>query len=172
MDGTPTDCVHLAITGLLDEEPDIVEAPKPVAIGQIQGRVEFKDVTLEYNPGEPVLRGVSLELSAGQNLAVVGPSGCGKSTLLHILGTLDRPTQGQVIFNGEDIFSYSSSKLARFRNRHIGFVFQFHHLLPEFTALENVMMPALIHRESKADAVRDRIVRGVVAMSGLRPGAR
>jgi len=81
--------------------------------------------------------------------AVVGASGVGKSTLLHILGTLDHPTRGQVFFRGEDLFSRSSRELARFRNHSIGFVFQFHHLLPEFTALENVMMPGLMARRAR-----------------------
>src|SRR5688572_23214334 len=87
-----------------------------------------------------ILRDVSVELSAGENLAIVGPSGCGKSTLLHILGTLDRPTSGQVQLAGVDPFSLSEPELAQLRNRHIGFVFQDHLLLPQCTALENVLM--------------------------------
>ncbi len=92
-----------------------------------------------------ILRGVDFEISAGETLAVVGASGIGKSTLLHILGTLDRPDKGKLLVQGEDVFAYDDRKLARFRNRSVGFVFQFHHLLPEFTALENTMMPALIN---------------------------
>lgn len=91
-----------------------------------------------------VLRGLSLEVKAGEMVAVVGESGTGKSTLLHLLGALDRPTAGTVDFDGVNIFEKGDRVLAAFRNRSIGFVFQFHHLLPEFTALENVEMPALI----------------------------
>ena len=94
----------------------------------------------------PVLEGVDLSLSPGDMVAVVGASGVGKSTFLQILGTLDLPTSGSIKFNGEEITTMSATRLAEFRNRRIGFVFQFHHLLPEFTALENVMMPALIQR--------------------------
>ena len=99
-----------------------------------------------------VLSGIDLKLEAATTTALVGASGAGKSTLLHLLGALDRPSAGTVSFNGEDIFAKSDRELASFRNRSIGFVFQFHHLLSEFTALENVMMPALIARVSKAEA--------------------
>ncbi|MEJ5347894.1 MAG: ABC transporter ATP-binding protein [Desulfosoma sp.] len=91
-----------------------------------------------------LFRDVDLTVSRGEMVAVVGASGVGKSTLLHILGTLDRPTAGKVLFGGNDVFLWPEDQLAAFRNRHIGFVFQFHYLLPEFTALENVMMPGLI----------------------------
>ncbi|MCB9667663.1 MAG: ABC transporter ATP-binding protein [Myxococcales bacterium] len=91
-----------------------------------------------------VLRGIDLRVQAGEMLAVVGPSGAGKSTLLHLMGALDLPTSGRIDYQGEDITRLPSPKLAEFRNHSIGFVFQFHHLLPEFTALENVMMPGLI----------------------------
>lgn len=100
----------------------------------------------------PVLRDVNLTLQSGEMVAVVGASGVGKSTLLQILGTLDLPSAGAVEFNGTDITSLSASALADFRNRSIGFVFQFHHLLPEFTALENVMMPCLVQRMPRAAA--------------------
>jgi len=91
-----------------------------------------------------VLTNINLTIARGEMLAIVGASGAGKSTLLHILGTLDRPTSGTVSFDGQDVFRLSDQKQAEFRNRRIGFVFQFHHLLPEFTALENVCMPGYI----------------------------
>jgi lipoprotein-releasing system ATP-binding protein len=96
-----------------------------------------------------VLKGVDIGVKKGEIVAVVGASGVGKSTLLHILGALDRPTKGKVNLNSTDIFSLSDKKLAHFRNKTIGFVFQFHHLLPEFSALENVMMPKLIAGEEE-----------------------
>ncbi|MFP3867419.1 MAG: ABC transporter ATP-binding protein [Desulfobacteraceae bacterium] len=99
-----------------------------------------------------VLRGVDLDIARGDSLAIVGASGVGKSTLLHILGTLDRPTAGQVWWEGEEVFSLDEQQLAEFRNRKVGFVFQFHHLLPEFNALENVMLPALIARRPRSEA--------------------
>jgi lipoprotein-releasing system ATP-binding protein len=102
----------------------------------------------------PVLRDVNLHLEAGDMAAIVGASGVGKSTLLHVLGTLDLPTSGSILFNDEEITRMGPNRLADFRNREIGFVFQFHHLLPEFTALENVMMPALIQRMPRAEAMR------------------
>ncbi len=101
-----------------------------------------------------VLRGLDFDVAAGGSLAIVGASGAGKSTLIHIIGTLDHPTAGSVLFDGVDVFTWPEKQLAAFRNRKIGFVFQFHNLLPEFTALENVMMPALIQRMAKAEAKR------------------
>ena len=101
-----------------------------------------------------VLKGLDLDVAAGDSLAVVGASGAGKSTLIHILGTLDHPTSGQVIFDGVDVFTWPEQKLSAFRNRKIGFVFQFNNLLPEFSSLENTMMPALIQRMPKAEASR------------------
>jgi lipoprotein-releasing system ATP-binding protein len=102
-----------------------------------------------------VLRGITLRINAGEIIAVVGASGAGKSTLLHILGTLDRPTTGEVIYDTTNVFALDDEALAKFRNRSIGFVFQFHHLLPEFSAVENVAMPALISGE-RLGKVRDR----------------
>jgi lipoprotein-releasing system ATP-binding protein len=99
-----------------------------------------------------VLRGIDLTFSQGEKAAIVGASGVGKTTLLHILGTLDRPTSGKVLYGGRDIFTLNEKELASFRNQEIGFVFQFHHLLPEFTALENTMMPCLIQGTSKKEA--------------------
>ncbi len=99
-----------------------------------------------------ILRGLGLDLRAGESLAIVGASGIGKSTLLHILGTLDRPDSGCILFQGVDVFALNGDRLAGFRNRSIGFVFQFHHLLPEFTTLENVMMPGLIGGLAPYDA--------------------
>ncbi len=96
-----------------------------------------------------ILRGIDLVIEQGEMLAVVGPSGAGKSTLLQILGTLDLPTSGTILYEGKDVTRYSASQLATFRNHRLGFVFQFHHLLPEFTALENVMMPGLIRGQSQ-----------------------
>ncbi|BET57648.1 ABC transporter ATP-binding protein [Geobacter sp. 60473] len=109
--------------------------------------IEVVDLCKIYGAGDTrvdVLRGVNLAVAEGETIALVGASGAGKSTLLHLMGTLDRPSSGSVLFGGEDVFRKSDMDLAAFRNRSIGFVFQFHHLLPEFTAEENVMMPALI----------------------------
>lgn len=110
--------------------------------------LEVVDLCKSYGSGEgrvEVLKGISISLAKRETVALLGASGAGKSTLMHILGALDRPTSGSVSYEGENIFAKSESQLAAFRNRSIGFVFQFHHLLPEFTALENVMMPALIN---------------------------
>ncbi|MGN6110914.1 MAG: ABC transporter ATP-binding protein [Kofleriaceae bacterium] len=110
-------------------------------------RVEVSKLAKSYRHGGqqlPVLWDIDLSLAPGDMVAVVGASGVGKSTLLQILGTLDLPTSGSIKFDGEELTTLTASRLAEFRNRRIGFVFQFHHLLPEFTALENVMMPALI----------------------------
>ncbi len=97
-----------------------------------------------------VLKGIDLEISQGEVVSIVGASGAGKSTLLHIMGTLDKQDQGQVFINGENMNQLSDQKLSSFRNRNIGFVFQFHHLLPEFTALENVCIPAFIAGNGRA----------------------
>ena len=98
------------------------------------------------------LKDISFSVSQGEFLAIVGASGAGKSTLLHVLGALDHPTAGKVFYSGEDLFSLSDTQLALFRNQKIGFIFQFHYLLPEFTALENTMMPALIRGQRKEEA--------------------
>jgi lipoprotein-releasing system ATP-binding protein len=96
---------------------------------------------------------LNLHIAPGERIAIIGASGVGKSTLLHILGTLDRPTAGKILFGDKDVLVWSGKELARFRNRHIGFVFQFHHLLPEFNALENTVMPGLIAGMAKQEAV-------------------
>ena len=102
-----------------------------------------------------VLKGINLQVEAETIVCLTGASGAGKSTLLHILGTLDKPNGGQVLINGEDVFKMSDTKLSKFRNQHIGFVFQFHHLLPEFTAIENICLPALISGKSKKETEKE-----------------
>jgi lipoprotein-releasing system ATP-binding protein len=117
--------------------------------------VQVEDLKRTYIKGATsieVLKGVNLELQAGETVAIVGPSGCGKSTLLQILGTLDRPTSGWVRFDGRDLFDRPSAQIDRLRNRNIGFVFQFHHLLPEQTALGNVALPMFISGTPKTVA--------------------
>jgi lipoprotein-releasing system ATP-binding protein len=117
--------------------------------------LEALGVTKSYDISKAsihVLSNLDITLAPKETLAVVGASGIGKSTLLHILGTLDRPEHGALIYNGEDVFQYDDQRLAQFRNRTMGFVFQFHHLLPEFSALENAMMPALIRGLEKGAA--------------------
>ncbi len=102
-----------------------------------------------------VLKGITLDIARGEMIAIVGASGAGKSTLLHMLGTLDRPSSGNVLFDGQDVFTLSDDAQAEFRNKRIGFVFQFHHLLPEFTALENTFLPALIQNRPAEDAQKE-----------------
>jgi lipoprotein-releasing system ATP-binding protein len=121
-----------------------------------------------------VLRGVDLTIQAGEMLAVEGASGAGKSTLLHILGTLERPTEGKVLFQGEDLSEQTEAELAELRNRRIGFVFQLHHLLPEFTALENALMPGLIQgltlKQAAKDAERILVELGLQDRLQHKPG--
>jgi lipoprotein-releasing system ATP-binding protein len=117
--------------------------------------LEVKGLRKSFGSGDSqvdVLRGIDLSVKAGETIAMVGASGAGKSTLLHLMGGLDRPTAGEVLFQGKDIFLLNDVSLASFRNHSVGFVFQFHHLLPEFTALENVMMPALIGGTRREEA--------------------
>ena len=113
--------------------------------------IQLHDIHKSFGTLE-VLKGIDLTINQGEVVSIVGPSGAGKTTLLQILGTLDRPDSGQVFFDGIDISAYKEKQLSAFRNQHIGFVFQFHQLLPEFTAVENVMMPALIAGANMNDA--------------------
>jgi len=126
--------------------------------------IRIEGLRKDFETGEAtieVLKDIDLTLYRGDRVAIVGQSGVGKSTLLHILGTLDHPTAGRLLFRGEDVFSRTSSELAKLRNDFLGFVFQFHHLLPEFSAVENVMMPGLI-RGSSVREMRERAERMLV----------
>jgi lipoprotein-releasing system ATP-binding protein len=128
--------------------------------------LEVHELYKSYGTGAAkveVLRGISLNVAAGETIALVGASGAGKSTLLHVLGTIDTPTSGTVRFNGEEIFTLGGAALAAFRNCAIGFVFQFHHLLPEFSALENTMMPLLIGgmKRGEAEGIAAELLRDV-----------
>ena len=120
-----------------------------------------------------VLKGVSLSIKKGEVISIVGPSGAGKTTLLQLIGTLDRPSGGSIRFNGEELGKMSDSRLATFRNRHIGFVFQFHQLLPEFTALENIIIPALIagrkRKEAEAEAMELLRIMGIEQRAQHKP---
>jgi lipoprotein-releasing system ATP-binding protein len=143
----------------------------------IAGRSICKSFNHTDSPIE-ILKSVDIDIDAGETLAVVGASGIGKSTFLNILGTLDRPDSGQLLFRGEDVFVYDDEKLAKFRNASVGFVFQFHHLLPEFSAVENVMMPGLIRGISKEKSrvaaeeilvrvgLKDRLLHRIGELSG------
>jgi len=123
-----------------------------------------KNIYKRYGSLE-VLRGVNLEISKGEVVAIVGPSGCGKSTLLHILGSLDKADMGEIVINNTGLSLLSGNKLAAFRNKHIGFVFQFHHLLPEFTALENVCIPGWLAGRNKNE-VKEK-AEGLLKILGL-----
>lgn len=116
--------------------------------------IEVHDIRKSYGALE-VLKGVSMRVARGEVVSVTGPSGAGKTTLLQIIGTLSAPDSGSVTIDGEEVTRLSDARLSDFRNRQIGFVFQFHRLLPEFTALENIMLPALIARRDKAEAERE-----------------
>ena len=113
--------------------------------------IEVKNIHKSFGTLE-VLKGVYLAVEKGEIVSIIGKSGAGKTTLLQIIGTLDKPDAGQVVIDGVDVFALKEKELADFRNRHIGFIFQFHQLLPEFNALENVMMPAMIARMSEKEA--------------------
>ena len=112
--------------------------------------IEVKNIHKSFGDLE-VLKGVNLKVNKGEIVAIIGKSGAGKTTLLQIIGTLDRPTTGQVFVDNTDVFAMKDKDLAAFRNQHIGFIFQFHQLLPEFTALENVCIPAMIARQKEAE---------------------
>ena len=113
--------------------------------------IEVKDIHKSFGTLE-VLKGVDLTVEKGEIVSIIGKSGAGKTTLLQIIGTLDKPNSGNVLIDGVDVFALKEKELADFRNRHIGFIFQFHQLLPEFTTLENVMMPAMIARMPEQEA--------------------
>jgi lipoprotein-releasing system ATP-binding protein len=123
-----------------------------------------KNIYKRYGSLE-VLRGVNLEINKGEVVAIVGPSGCGKSTLLHILGSLDKADMGEIVINNTGLSLLSGNKLAAFRNKHIGFVFQFHHLLPEFTALENVCIPGWLAGRNRNE-VKEK-AEGLLKLLGL-----
>ena len=118
--------------------------------------IEIKDLRKSFGKLE-VLRGVDLSIGRGETISIVGPSGAGKTTLLQLIGTLDRPDSGSISYDGTELTTMNAARLASFRNRHIGFVFQFHQLLPEFTALENITIPALIAGESQSAATKKAI---------------
>ena len=135
--------------------------------------LEGQQLSKTYRNAEvpvPVFSGLNLSVAKGEMLAIVGPSGIGKSTLLHLLGGLDRPDSGRVVVGAEEVTSMNGDALARFRNRNVGFVFQFHHLLPEFTAIENVAMPGWIARMKREEAL-DR-AGALLGELGLQPRAR
>ena len=113
--------------------------------------IDIKNITKSFGSLQ-VLKGIDLHVDKGEVVSIVGPSGAGKTTLLQIMGTLDRPDNGQIVIDGTDVHELKGKALSRFRNEKIGFVFQFHQLLPEFTALENVMIPAMIAHRSKSEA--------------------
>ena len=142
----------------------------PKLIEATQVHKSFKTEAGELN----ILRGINLTIAEGEMLGIIGASGAGKSTLLHILGALDRPSSGKVLFQGKDVFSLDDARLAEFRNSSIGFVFQFHHLLPEFNSIENVMLPGLISNrpqeetENRAKQILDEL--GLSKRLKHRPG--
>lgn len=134
--------------------------------------IKIENLTKRFGELE-VLKGVDLHISKGEIISIVGPSGAGKTTLLQLIGTLDRPDGGSIRFNGEELGRMNSKRLAAFRNKHIGFVFQFHQLLPEFTALENIIMPALIagreRKEAEKEAMKLLQIMGLKERAGHKP---
>jgi lipoprotein-releasing system ATP-binding protein len=139
--------------------------------------IETKDLKKSFHTEAvrlDVLKGIELRVEKGEFIAITGASGAGKSTLLHILGTIDRPTSGQVLYEGQNVFSLGDDELSGFRNSQIGFVFQFHHLLPEFSALENIVMPGLIAGRDRNDvknSASDLLIKlGIYERRRHRPG--
>lgn len=134
--------------------------------------IDIQNITKSFGPLQ-VLKGIDLHINAGEVVSIVGPSGAGKTTLLQIMGTLDKPDQGTINIDGVDVGNLSKKKLSNFRNKHIGFVFQFHQLLPEFTALENVMIPAFIagkgYSEAKKSAVELLAFMGLADRENHKP---
>ncbi len=126
--------------------------------------IDIKEVTKSFGNLQ-VLKGINLHINKGEMVSIVGPSGAGKTTLLQIIGTLDKPDSGNIIIEGTDVSQLSAKKLSEFRNQHIGFVFQFHQLLPEFTAIENIMIPAFIAGVSRNKA-KER-AEELLALMGL-----
>jgi lipoprotein-releasing system ATP-binding protein len=131
--------------------------------------IEGKDITKHYGELQ-ILKGVDIAIREEEVVSIVGSSGAGKTTLLTILGTLDKPDNGQLFIKGENVFALNDKKLAAFRNQHIGFVFQFHHLLPEFTAIENVCMPAFIAKTQKKEA--EKKAEELLELLGLKTRAQ
>ena len=156
--------VPMAKAGAARPEPGVAPGGARVLVRELWKVFEHGGRSIE------VLRGINLDLAPGALVSVVGASGVGKSTLLHLLGTLDVPTSGEIVFDGANVTDMTPAKLASFRNREIGFVFQFHHLLPEFTALENAMMPGLIARKPRKEC-RDR-AEAILARVGLQDRLR
>ena len=127
--------------------------------------IDIKNITKSFGSLQ-VLKGIDLHINKGEIVSIVGPSGAGKTTLLQIIGTLDKPDSGSIVIDGIDVSNLSKAKLSDFRNRHLGFVFQFHQLLPEFTALENIMIPAFIAGTSQSEAKEDRASHKPNELSG------
>lgn len=134
--------------------------------------IQIENITKSFGDLQ-VLKGVNLSIGKGEVVSIVGPSGAGKTTLLQIIGTLDKPDAGSIRFNGEELTRLGSKRLAAFRNKHIGFVFQFHQLLPEFTALENIIIPALVagrkRKEAEAEALELLHVLGLSERANHKP---
>lgn len=134
--------------------------------------IQIENITKSFGDLQ-VLKGVNLSIGKGEVVSIVGPSGAGKTTLLQIIGTLDKPDAGSIRFNGEELTRLGSKRLAAFRNKHIGFVFQFHQLLPEFTALENIIIPALVagrkRKEAEAEALELLNVLGLSERANHKP---